>query len=172
MCTYFHVSRLHVVQTFQRCDTGFIELGISFVITLMGPPDKKKSPKKWRKYLDKQNARRAAERKVKKHKAFQIRAAPYVREAIRRAKIAFHQAHGEKVARVNAYMLQNDVLQQWPELLMSRLVMRTEELWLVRKEIERNRKEFREMKARGQTEIGGLRMQLRTLRRKLHQNSW
>ena len=169
MCTYIHVSRPHVAQTFERSDVGFIELSISLV---MGPPDKKKSPKKWRKYLDKQNARRAAERKAAKEKAFKVRAAPYIREAIRRAKIAFDQAHGDKVARVNGYMLQNDMLQHWPELLMSRLVMRTEELWLGRKEIERNRKEFREMKARGQKEIGGLRMQLRTLPRKLYQKSW
>ena len=155
----------------QRSDTGFIELGISLVITLMGPPDKKKSRKKWRKYLDKQNARRAAERKVKKEKAFKVLAAPYIREATRRATQAFDEAHGEKVARLKAYEYQNEVLQRWPELLTSGFIMRTEELWSVRKEIERKRKEVREVKALGEKEIAGLRMQLRTVQRKLRRQS-
>ena len=137
----------------------------------MGPPDKKKAPKKWRKHLDKQNARRAAQRKVQKQEAFKIRAAPYVREAIRRAKITFDEAHGKDVSRASAYMRQNEVLEQWPQLLMSRLIMRTEELWLVRKEIERNRREVREVKALGEKEIAGLRMQLRTVQRKLRRQS-
>ena len=138
----------------------------------MGPPNKKKSPKKWREYLYKQNARRAAKRKVEKQEVLKAKLRPYIREAIRRASKAWSNAYDEKVTRGNVYMRKNEELKQWQELLTSRLIMRSEELWLVRKEIERKLREVREVKAALQKEIAGLRIQLRTAKRNLRRQWW
>ena len=121
----------------------------------MGPPNKKKSPKKWREYLDKQNVRRAAKRKVEKQEMLKAKLRPYIREAIRRAWKAWSHAYDEKVTRGNVYMRKNEELKRWKELLTTRLSMRSEELWLARKEIERCRKEMRVVKAAPQKEIAG-----------------
>ena len=138
----------------------------------MGPPSKKKSPKKYREYSDKQNARRAAKTKLKKQERFKADARPYIREAIRRAHQAWSQAYDEKTARAKLYMRKNEELQRWPELLTSRFIMRSEELWLARKEIERKREEVREVKATLEKEISRLRIELRTAQRKLRRQWW
>ena len=151
----------------QISDSELIVLSISLVISIIGPPNKKKSPKKYREYLDKQNARRTAKAKLKKEEEFKVVARPYIREAVRRAHQAWSQAYDSKIARANLHMRKNAELQRWPELLTWRFIMRSEELWNVRKEIERTRKEGREVKATLQKEISGLRIELRTAQRKL-----
>ena len=138
----------------------------------MCAPNKKKSPKKWREYPDKQNARRAAKRKVEKQEMLKAKLRPYIREAIRRAWRAWSHAYDKKVTRGNVYMRKNEELKRWKELLTTPLIMRSEELWLTRKEIERSRKEVREVKVALQKEIAGLRIQLRTAKRKLRRQWW
>ena len=138
----------------------------------MGPPNKKMSPKKWREYLDKQNARRAVQRKLKKQEVLKAKLRPYIREAIRRAWKAWSHAYDEKVLRGNVYMRKNVELKEWKELVTTRLSMRCEELCLARKELERCRKEVREVKAALQKEIAGLRIQLRTAKRNLRRQWW
>ena len=69
-------------------------------------------------------------------------------------------------------MRKNEELKRWKELLTTRLIMTSEELWLARKEIERCRKEVREVKAALQKEIAGFRIQLRTAKRKLRRQWW
>ena len=138
----------------------------------MGPPNKKMSPKKWREYLDKQNARRAAQRKLKKQEVLKAKLRPYIREAIRRAWKAWPHAYEEKVMRGNVYMRKNEVLQKGKELLTKRLIMRSEELSLARKELKVCRKEVDEGKAALQKEIHGLGMQLSMMKRKLRRHWW
>ena len=113
----------------QISDSELVVFTISLVISVIGLPNKKKSPKKYREYLDKQNARRAAKTKLKKQERFKADARPYIREAIRRAHQAWSQAYDEKIARAKLYMRKNEELQRWPELLTSRFIMRSEELW-------------------------------------------
>ena len=111
-------------------------------------------------------------RNSKKQEKFKADARPYIRETIRRAHQAWSQAYDEKIARAKLHMRKNEELQRWPELLTSRFIMRSDELWNARKEIERTRKEGREVKAMLQKEISSLRIELRTAQRKLRRQWW
>ena len=135
----------------------------------MGPPDKKKSPKEWRKYLDKQNARRAGQRKVEKEKKFKEQLRALIREVLRRASKAWSHSYDENVIRANAMMRQNKGLQKCKELLTMRVIKTSDELQLARKELQRCRKEFDDVQAMTQKEIANIRSQVWWTKRKL---SW
>ena len=91
----------------------------------MGPPDKKKSPKEWRKYLDKQNVRRARQRTVEKEKKFKEELRPLIRQVLRRALKGWSHSFDEHVIRANAIMRKNAALQRCKEELMQRVIKRS-----------------------------------------------
>ena len=163
VCTCLHACCVFESQT----------LGPSFstsvVCTAMGPPDKKKSPKEWRKYLDKQNVRRARQRKVEKEKKFKEQLRPLIREVLRRASKAWSHSYDENVIRANAIMRKNAGLQKCKELLTMRVIKRSAELQLARKELQRCRKEFDDVQAVTQKGIAKIRSQVWWTKRKL---SW
>ena len=132
----------------------------------MGPPDKKKSPKEWRKYLDRQNARRARERKVEKEKKFKEQLRPLIRGVLRSALKAWSHSYDEHVVRANAMMRKNAALERCKDQLTDRVIKRSAELQLARKDLQRYRKEYDDVEAATQKEIANLRSQLWWTKRK------
>ena len=168
MCVFFVFvcTCLHACCVFESQTLG-PSFSTSVVCTAMGPPDKKKSPKEWRKYLDKQNVRRARQRKVEKEKKFKEQLRPLIREVLRRALKAWSHRFDENVIRANAIMRKNAGLQRCKEELTQRVIKRSAELQLARKDLQRYRKEYDDVEAVTHKEIANIRSQLWWTKRKL-----